>query len=223
MQTSIKEALALPISIVITALTAMPSMAGVLTYATKVEFYNNKGTQMEEYRKTLDNAIGAPQIDSSNNSNKNFLSLGIGGEAIFSFGTLFSKQVTLWETTWGNYSTQAGYDEQVQVFVGNSLDGNDWLNIGTIRNIADNAYKNSLGATLNINNDNTYKYVKLVDKSQSCSCRVGIAHHSSDNAKHSDRWAMPTLLARQRSLLHHPRRLHCRRRNQPDSPRISRR
>lgn len=173
MKTSLKAAFVLPISLVITALTAVPSMAASLTYATKVEFYDNKGTSMENYRKDTDNALGAPQLDPSNNSNKDFLSLGIGGEAIFSFGKLFSGQVTLWETTWGNYTKQSGYDEKVQVLVGNSLDGNNWLDIGTIQNIADNAYKNSLGATLNINNNNTYKYVKLIDKSQNLTGRDG--------------------------------------------------
>ncbi|MBD2186315.1 PEP-CTERM sorting domain-containing protein [Aerosakkonema funiforme] len=173
MKIATKAAFALPISLIVTSIAALPSLAGTLTYATKVEFYNNKGTPMDAYRTDTDNALGAPQIDQSNNSNKDFLSLGIKGEAIFSFGTLFAGQVTLWETTWGNYTQQSQYDEQVQVFVGNDLNGSNWLDIGTIKNITDNAFKNPLGATLNINNNNTYKYVKLIDKSPAGSGRDG--------------------------------------------------
>lgn len=173
MQTSIKVALAIPVSLFVTALAAVPSIAGTLTYATKVEFYDNKGTSMDNYRKDTSNALGAPQLDPNNNSNQDFLSLGIGGEAIFSFGTLFSGQVTLWETTWGNYSQQSQYDEKVQVLVGNDLGSNDWLDIGTIENIDDNAFKSPLGASLQINNNNTYKYVKLIDKSPRLAGRDG--------------------------------------------------
>ncbi|MFB2934350.1 PEP-CTERM sorting domain-containing protein [Aerosakkonemataceae cyanobacterium BLCC-F154] len=173
MKPSIKAAFAIPVSLFVTALAAVPSIAGTLTYATKVESYDNKGTSMDDYREDTSNALGAPQLDANNNSNQDFLSLGIKGEAIFSFGTLFSGQVTLWETTWGNHTQQSQYDEKVKVFVGNYLSGNDWLEIGTIANIANNAFKNPLGASLEINNNNTYKYVKLVDNSPGGSGRDG--------------------------------------------------
>ncbi|MGA9377865.1 MAG: PEP-CTERM sorting domain-containing protein [Phormidium sp.] len=173
MKTSIKAVLAIPVSLFVTALAAVPSMAGTLTYATQVESYDNKGTSMDAYRKDTSNALGAPQVDASNNSNRDFLSLGIQGEAIFSFGTLFSGQVSLWETTWGTYNRQSQYDEKVRVFVGNDLNSNDWLEIGTIENIDDDAFKDPLGASVQIGNNNTYRYVKLVDNSPRLSGRDG--------------------------------------------------
>jgi len=165
MKLSTKALLTLPVSVAIAALSALPSWAVGLTYATKVESYTPGGglpASNDFYRKDTDNALGAPQFNYD--SNQDFLSLGIGGEAIFSFGNAFHSSVTLWETTWGRKSRQADYDERVEVLVGNALKG-DWLSIGVIQNIADNAYRSEAGATLAIKNSNTYSFLRLVDRS----------------------------------------------------------
>ncbi|MDJ0554404.1 MAG: PEP-CTERM sorting domain-containing protein [Microcoleaceae cyanobacterium MO_207.B10] len=88
--------------------------------------------------------------------------MGFGGEVVFSFAEMFSKEVTVFETTLGNYSFQSDDDEQVEVFVGNDL--NNWLSIGEIQNIGDET--SSGGATLDIGNNNLYQYVRLVDLSE---------------------------------------------------------
>ena len=59
--------------------------------------------------------------------------------------------------------------KQVEVFVGNDLE--NWLSIGVIENIADEAYIG--GATLNIGNDNSYEYLRLVDLSTVAEGRDG--------------------------------------------------
>ncbi|MGE5656525.1 MAG: PEP-CTERM sorting domain-containing protein [Actinomycetota bacterium] len=163
MKTAIKAAIALPITLTLTALAATPSRAGSLTYATQVDSYIPGSGITEAYRKNTAGALGAPQL--SYDSNKDFLSLGRGGEAIFSFGTLFGGKVSLWETTWGKKSSQSDYDERVAVFVGNLLNGkeSDWLRIGEIWNIRDNAYRSATGASLSIGNNNAYQYLKVVD------------------------------------------------------------
>ena len=104
------------------------------------------------------------------NPDSGYFGLGIGGDIVFSFGGQFSKQVTVWETTFGSQSSQSEYDEKVEVFVGNDLE--NWLSIGTIENIADGA-KGDKGATLDIGNDNLYQYIKLVDRSQAFRNRNG--------------------------------------------------
>jgi hypothetical protein len=180
--------LVLPISVIATALvtafSAAPSWAGTLNFATNVTSHQQGTGIADEWRKETHRATGSylkgytgNTSNSSavknflNGQNKDFLSLGVGGQAVFEFGTHFSGSVTLWETTWGEKSNQAAYDERVEVFVGNDLQ--NWLSIGTIQNIADNAYISSNGATLNINNNNTYKYVRLLDKSENKSGRDG--------------------------------------------------
>lgn len=171
MKTKLSTAAALPISLILTTLVAIPSQAASLSYATKVDFYKEGAGIDEGYRRNTASALGAPQL-SAFDSNKNFLALGVGGEAIFSFGTLFHKSVTIWETTWGKKNAQKDYDERVDVYVGNNLDGG-WLYLGQILNIADNAYRSNAGASLNIGNNNVYTYLKLVDKSQAGRDRDG--------------------------------------------------
>lgn len=165
-----KALLALPVSMAIAALGAAPSAAMGLTYATSVESYNPGGGIGADYRKDTDNALGAPQFNYD--SNRDFLSLGIGGEAIFSFDNPFHTSVTLWETTWGQKRNQSSYDERVEVFVGNALDGS-WKSLGIIQNIADNAYRSEDGATLSIADGNSYNFLRLVDRSPNRGGRDG--------------------------------------------------
>lgn len=138
---------------------AQSARAGSLTYATEVLYYNNNGTSMAAGRDDTSKALG---VEENTYSSSDFLSLGIGGTAIFGFGTEFSGSVKIWETTWGYKSNQNQYDERVQVFFGNSAnpDG-EWDEIGTILNIEDNAYRG--GFELLADSDKVYNFVKLVD------------------------------------------------------------
>lgn len=169
---------------------AAPAQAG--TFATNIEYYNQGKFNYNDpgkvaKRTNTDNALGAPQADATND----FLSLGVDGWGIFSFDTWFSGEITLWETTWGFKSKQSQYDEKVEVYVGTeldfvagdlgaTLDNDNWFDVGTVENIANSAFDTNqndglagAGATLNIGNDNLYKYVLLVDKSQDKSGRDG--------------------------------------------------
>ncbi|MEM8642253.1 MAG: PEP-CTERM sorting domain-containing protein [Cyanobacteria bacterium P01_G01_bin.54] len=145
-------------------------------FATKTEAYNPGSGNIADYRRDVTNALGAPQADRT----KDFLSLGMGGSAIFSFASAdntsgyFSGSVTVWETTWGSKSHQGQYDERIEVFVGNDLGNVDnWLSIGEIWNIRDKAFDTNqsdglagAGATLEIGNEELYQYVRVVDLSQ---------------------------------------------------------
>jgi hypothetical protein len=156
------------------ATTIAPSYAQ--SFATGTEAYNPGTGNIANYRQDVTNAWGAPQADKT----KDFLSLGMGGSAIFSFASAentegyFSGSVTVWETTWGNQSQQSQYDERIELFVGNDLnDVENWLSIGEIWNIRDKAFDTNqqdglagAGATLSIGNDNLYKFVQVVDLSQ---------------------------------------------------------
>ncbi|MDF0553777.1 PEP-CTERM sorting domain-containing protein [Kamptonema sp. UHCC 0994] len=170
MKTTIKAAIALPFSLALTALVAAPSLAGSLTFATNVEQFNEGVGIKEAFRRNTANALGAPQLNAYS-STKDFLSLGVGGSAIFSFGTQFTNKLTLWETTWGDKNgKQSAYDEQVEIFASNSLDGT-WTRLGLIKNIADGAYNTAEGASLSF--DGVFQYLKLVDKSAAGSDRDG--------------------------------------------------
>ncbi|AFY48255.1 hypothetical protein Nos7524_2413 [Nostoc sp. PCC 7524] len=175
MKIAIVAAIALPISLATTTLIAAPSLAVAatnntdLSYATKVLEYNAGAGIQESFRTNTNNALGTPQADPSNNSNKNFLSLGLGGSAIFEFGGKFLPEVTLWETTWGGTAKrdQNYHNEKVEVFVGNDL--KNWISLGIIENIDDGAYINPGGATIKAKDQNIattlFQYLKLVDVS----------------------------------------------------------
>ena len=148
-------------------------------YATDVVYYDNNGTSMASYRDNVENALGSPELtsDSSNgySGNKDFLSLGISGRAVFDFGQSFSGDVTIWETTWGNKSSQNSYDERIDIYYGNFDSVTDWESLaedltqwtyaGEILNIADNAYNTAQGAT-NAGDApaGIFNYVLVVDK-----------------------------------------------------------
>ncbi len=169
MNNAIKAAIALPISIGV-VISANSTHAASFTYAETVESYTQGEFRYDNLdqiatRTNVNNALGAPET----NATENFLALGFAGEAVFSFGGMFSEQVKVWETTFGNPSSQSDFDEKVEVFVGNDLE--NWLKIGEIENIADEAYIG--GATLDIGNSNLYQYVRLVDMSEVADGRDG--------------------------------------------------
>ena len=149
-------------------------------FATDVVYYDNNGTSMANYRQDTANALGDPGLtaDSSNgySGNQDFLSLGLGGRAVFDFGQDFSGEITLWETTWGHKSSQSAYDERVDVYYGNfdtvtdwdvlANDLDQWSYAGDIFNVEDSAYNTAAGATnAGSSPQGTFNYVLLVDKS----------------------------------------------------------
>ena len=80
-----------------------------------VEYYNGASYGAVGDRTDVTNAIG--------NTTGDFLSLGLGGTAIFSFGTVFETVATVTEVTWGS---TVGYEETAMISVSrrwNQLDG----------------------------------------------------------------------------------------------------
>jgi hypothetical protein len=161
----------------------LPAHAAGLTFATSVDSYT-KGeatgvvgkvagknvigiVDIDGGRDNVSEALGAPVFPSDkevyDSKNDKFLSLGLGGEAIFSFGTLFRNEVRLWETTWGAKSKQSDYDEQVDVYA-QTVSG-DWEFVRRVRNIADNAYNDKAGTKLTLAAGKIYQKLKLVDQS----------------------------------------------------------
>ena len=158
-------------------------------YATDVVYYNNNGTAMDNYRKNTANALGSPNLTADSNNgydgSKDFLSLGLGGRAIFDFGQDFSGNATLWETTWGDRkSNQSSHDERVDIYYGNFSAGADWgvlandltqwTSAGEIFNIRDGAYNTAAGAT-NAGSapSGVFNRILLVDKSSAKSSKDG--------------------------------------------------
>ncbi|MEL6555215.1 MAG: PEP-CTERM sorting domain-containing protein [Cyanobacteria bacterium J06621_11] len=157
-------------------------------YATDVVYYDNNNTSMGSYRKDTSNALGDPNLTSDSESgysgNKDFLSLGLGGRAVFNFGQDFAGEVSIWETTWGKKSQQSSYDERVDIYYGNfdsntdwdslANDLSQWTNAGEILNIQDNAYNKAAGATnAGFAPTGVFNHVLLVDKSQKKGGRDG--------------------------------------------------
>lgn len=175
-----KVLFALPLTALASALIAAPSQAAGLTYAQRVEaiqfgtYRRDDGT----YRRNTDNALlsydkNATRVQGGqirfNPESRDFLSLGLGGKAIFSFGTDFTQEVRIWETTWGSHNNQSAHDERVKIFVGNtaSFDATDWVALGDVWNIRDQADRKVDGVQRRINDGRTYRYVKVVDISPS--------------------------------------------------------
>ena len=102
------------------ALVAAASMAPLsadsapMSWAQAVEWRNN-GTVGSGFDDTT-NALGAPEP--TRNGVVNFHSLGRRGMAIFDFGTWFSGQAVVHETTWGDQATAGQrYPEKARIFV----------------------------------------------------------------------------------------------------------
>lgn len=181
MKTFTSALIGAPVALLTIAFASMPAHASSLTFATKVESYNTgfatyggKVTTVANDRDNPEEALGAfktPTGEVHASGNQKFLSLGLGGSAIFSFGTLFQNEVRLWETTWGAKSKQSDYDEQVEVYVGKSLD--DWTFVSLVKNIADGTYNTKQGTAVKLAAGEIYQYVKLVDKSARVNDRDG--------------------------------------------------
>jgi hypothetical protein len=92
------------------AASAATANAAVI-YATSVDSYiqgsDTISGGIDPARLVTSNALGAPD--------GKFLSLGLGGQLIVSFGRVFTSPGELWEITFGNRS---GYLEEVEVYLG---------------------------------------------------------------------------------------------------------
>lgn len=103
--------------------TIAPAAQAAVVYATSVDTYN-QGAGVKGNRKVTANALGI--------EDGKFLSLGFGGSAIFSFGTLFNPVGAVFEITFGAASK---HKESADVFgilngmakflgsIGNASDG----------------------------------------------------------------------------------------------------
>jgi hypothetical protein len=101
------------------AVSATASQASVV-YADNVDSYTQGAGITDPNRLVQSNALGP--------ADGKFLSLGLGGEAIFSFGSMFKATGALVEITFGNRET---YLEQVEVYGGL---GNVFTLLGTVTN-----------------------------------------------------------------------------------------
>ncbi len=154
-------------------------------HATDVVYYDNNNSVSEARSKTV-NALG---VDSYNNGGY-FMSLGLGGRAVFDFGQDFSGEISLWESTGsnapvtlGNYQVQSDYDERVDIYYGNFDNVVDWQSVagdlsqwsyaGDIFNIADGAYLADGATNAGEAAEGVFNYVMLVDKSQAVNGRDG--------------------------------------------------
>lgn len=172
-----KAALIIPASLAVTAMTATSSVAVSLTYATDVIEYNqgdikHDNQELFERQTNTNNALGDVEKGGVTIT-KDFLSLGFEGSAIFGFGTAFSGEVKIWETTYGTRNQQSDFSEIVDIYVGQTLD--DFQLLGTVKNIEDNAYDKDTQAgvvqggaslfTTDVFGDEVFNFVKVVDVS----------------------------------------------------------
>ena len=102
--------------LVILGILGFAAMASAETlWATDVVWEAGNRVETNTFRANTQNALGAP--DKDNADDKNFLSLGLGGYAIFDFGAEFAGTVEVIETTWGN---RKGHKEYAEVWVADS-------------------------------------------------------------------------------------------------------
>lgn len=111
------------------AVLALPLTLNAATiHATDVTVF--QGANVAAERASGSSALGAPD--------ERFLSLGLGGAAVFSFGQMFTGPASVLEVTWGK---RAGYLETARVFVGNVFaagtpvfNASDFTEIGAVTN-----------------------------------------------------------------------------------------
>ena len=130
---------------------ALPAAGHAATIqATAATVFAGKGVKGD--RGLAANALGA--------EDGTFLSLGLGGAAVFSFGQLFTGPAAILEVTW---NTRVGFLESARVYVGNIFDTragafrpDDFTDLGTITN-------QSASNVLSFNG--AYRYLAIVDTS----------------------------------------------------------
>ena len=110
-------------------------------------------------RSDLGNALGASDAYQSGNVYGGFYSLGIGGSAVFGFGTNFGAPGSVVEVTAGSRS---GHPESLLVEAFNVLTSM-WENLGTINNQGPTGL--TLAVTLNLAPGAAYSQLRLTDTS----------------------------------------------------------
>jgi hypothetical protein len=103
-------------------------------------------------RSNPDSALGSP--DSTYGQEDTFFSLGYGGHIILEFPDLISGNITVYETTWGQYPP-----ETAEVYA--SQNGATWLLLGTADNSAGMGGNDPHPTTFTLTTP--LKYVKVVD------------------------------------------------------------
>lgn len=105
------------IAILLTAVFLVLGISGMANatpiWATDVKWSPGDNVTVGSDRGDPENALGAPDPDVDDS----FLSLGLGGYAIFDFGMEFHDRSEVYEMTWGNRS---GHYETASVFVAGS-------------------------------------------------------------------------------------------------------
>ncbi|MFP4310103.1 MAG: PEP-CTERM sorting domain-containing protein [Desulfococcaceae bacterium] len=137
-------------------------------WATDVAWEAGNRAKMDSFRANTDNALGSP--DKDNAGDKNFLSLGLGGHAIFDFGAEFAGTVEVVETTWGN---RGGHKEFAEVWVagsgfdfdayvtGEGFPEEDFVFAGQIDNQDAQGYS---AVDLTGLSDSPFRYVAILDR-----------------------------------------------------------
>lgn len=133
------------------SLTVFTSTAFAYIYATNalVTFGTNGG--IDPSRSDINNALGAPDSE--------FLSLGLGGAAVFDFGQAFSGPVSIWETTYDANATpseRAKYPEYAQIYVGNTW-STDFSSFSLVAEINNTDYPTTINLT------GSYQYLLIRD------------------------------------------------------------
>jgi hypothetical protein len=104
-------------AILLTGVFLVLGVAGAATaspmWAADVKWVPGDNVSLGSDRANPDNALGAPDAD----VNDEFLSLGLGGFAIFDFDKDFHNSAGIYEMTWGNRS---GYVENAEIYVAGS-------------------------------------------------------------------------------------------------------
>lgn len=118
--------------------------ANATTYATEVEW--DGIFDPANSRTIVDNALG--ERDGV------FLSLGLGGEAIFGFGGTFTGPGSIFEVTYGS---RQNYVETADVWVGNAATPADFTKVASIVNDTDGAIEFTF--------DGIFDALKIVDTS----------------------------------------------------------
>lgn len=128
------------------------SAHAALLSAQQVLDYNQGSGITDALRTDTFRALGDPD-DHGSSDGVNFMSLGIGGSAVFTFGADFTGLVTIYETTYGDRSYHPEY-----AFVEVSTDNTNWVTVGTINNQSSTPFG---GFSLNVNG--IFSYLRITD------------------------------------------------------------
>lgn len=150
---------------------ASTAQAG-LVYASHVEQFSQglkrNGSSVDPSRSDPSKALFSPQ----GNDTMNFVSLGMNGSLILSFGSKFATSVSVTETTYGN---AAGHPESAQIYVGVGAFWNTatWYLVGSVLNTADGSPM-SLAAVNGISGTDAYDFLKIKDTTLSLSSTASL-------------------------------------------------